>query len=365
MWPTEAGSIGRYGSRAKLPAVVPSHSRFFAVPRVRAFASGFDALRVYGSGAASDGGAQADSALNLGGYRSSTELQPFAIFGGMLNVVIERASGGLLTGVGILESDGAARLRWTSPGSSAPGPWTLVGSRPVVVGDGVDGLRVRVSGDFPPAGSQSIRILDQFNNAFGQDDASDAERIAGASQYRAFFLKNEGILPLVLRLYLQRLGSARQLQATYAASGAISIAPAANVKNWQPSGFFENQDTGEVLYYSSRTDSELTIPAAGRDVFGEVAGGVAGSIGDAIHPIPGQRIAAETPVAREIQTIADESTAPTGLTWKHGVETDDADTIEETLLSGELLGVWVQRLVSAGASARAQVPVDIVIETQR
>jgi hypothetical protein len=231
--------------------------------------------------------------------------------------------------------------------------------------DGVEGLRVRRTGAIPPAGAKSIRILDQYNNAFGQDNLPDAQRAAGNVQYRAFFLKNHGICSLNLRLYLQRQGTARLLGATYAASGAVSISPTGGVQDWQPSGFFENQDTGEVLYFSSRTDTTLTVPAGGRDVYGDSGGGVAGSSGDTVHPLPGQRIAKETPVANAIQTIASETTAPTGLTFKHGVDTDDADVISETLAPAAMLGVWIERRDVAGASARAQAPVDVVIETQR
>lgn len=364
-WPSEAGALGVLRARGVRSLRARARSRLLPMPAVGRFAADFDALRVYGSGAASDGGAQADPDLNLGGFRSSTECQPYAVFGGMLGIVIERASGGMLTGEGILESDGTGRLRWTEPGSSTPGDWKFVGANAVTVLSGVEGLRVRRTGGIPPAGAKSIRILDQYNNAFGQDNASNAERAAGNTQYRAFFLKNEGIATLTARLYLQQLGASRVISATYASSGAIAIAPTGGVKDWPLSGFFENQDTGEVLYYASRTDSTLTVPAAGRDVFAEVGGGAAGSIGDVLYAIPGQRIAKESPVSGAVQTIAGETTAPTGLSFKHGVDTDDADVVSETLLPGQQVGVWTERRVVAGASARAQVALDVVVETQR
>lgn len=365
-WPTEAGALGVLRARNARPArrAAPC-SRLLSLPFVAPFAADFDVLRVYGSGAASDGGAQADPDLNLGGFRSSTECQPYAVFGGMLGIVIERASGGMQPGAGVLESDGTGRLRWTAPGSTEPGDWRFVGTSSVNLLNGVEGLRVRRIGAIPPAGAKSIRILDQYNNEFGQDNLPDAERAAGNAQYRAFFIKNHGISSLNVRLYLQRQGTARLLASSYAASGAVSVTPSGGVKDWARSGFFENQDTGEVLYYASRTDSVLTVPAAGRDVYGEVSGGAAGSASDAVHPIPGQRIAKETPVTGEIQTIANETTAPTGLAFKHGVDTDDPDVVSETLIPGAMLGVWLERRDVAGASARAQVPVDVVIETQR
>lgn len=371
-WPTEAGSVAFVrSSKLKKPADAP-RSRIFPPLFGAAFASGFDVLRLYGSGAASDGGAQADPNANFGNYRSSTELATLGVQGAVERIGMARLSPGHEPGVGAVESDGASSLRYTAPESSTPGPYIQVPYGTAILYDGEDaskGLRVtRASGAaFPVQGKRELLLVDQYNNAFGFDNVSHAERNAGDDEYRAVFLKNAGLRVLTVRAFMTPLGTQRTVSvAGYAAAGAVSIAPTSgDFKDWPASGFVENQDTGEVLYYSSRTSSALAVPAGGRDVYAEVGGGAAGSSGDAIYPISGLRIAKEAPSAQPsgfVQTIADEDTVPAGLTFRHPISAADAQVVTFTLNPGEIYGLWLHRAIVAGATAAALVRNFITVE---
>src|SRR5688572_24900429 len=79
-----------------------------------------DALRLYLSGAASDGGAQADPNAALGNYRSSTEVEVLAatITSPIANVTVDYVAGANGTGSGSLAATGADTLAWTPPGGT-------------------------------------------------------------------------------------------------------------------------------------------------------------------------------------------------------------------------------------------------------
>lgn len=65
------------------------------------------------------------------------------------------------------------------------------------------------------------------------------------------------------------------------------------------------------------------------------------------------RIASESVVDGAIQTIANETTAPTGLSWS--TPTEASPLTIGTVSAGALTGLWVERYVSAGATASGAV----------
>lgn len=168
--------------------------------------SNFDDVKIYGSGAGSDGGVQTDHNLNLGGYRSASEIQSLSVFGAMEHVSVLRAGGANIPGAGALESDGAGRVRWTAPGSYAAGAWAALNDgATVVLPDGVypdRGVRVSRSGAVPKAGSRTIKFLETYNGGMGLPNVDDASRIAGEDSYRCVFVRNESGMSIpFLRLY--------------------------------------------------------------------------------------------------------------------------------------------------------------------
>ena len=91
------------------------------------------------------------------------------------------------------------------------------------------------------------------------------------------------------------------------------------------------------------------MPANGRGRLGTSAG--AGAATDSIVAVPGIRIGKEEPSSKTtgfIQTIANEGTAPTGITWDTDV-TAAAGVSIGNLLTLEMYALWIHRDVIAGA----------------
>lgn len=315
-----------------------------------------DLVRLYLSGAASDGGAQADPQAALGNYRSSTEFDGLGAI--MRSIIpglrIDHVAHGNGIGVATLHADGP--VAWTPPGGTR-GPYVTIanGQTRVLHGLGDPGAYVRVTQTRAIGldGSATVDVVDIVHGLW--DLVTNTERAAGDTEYRCIVFKcGAGGSALDLRFWLALLGTAQVVNSSgYAASGAVTVTCKDTYEDWPESGYVENEDTGEVLYYSSRTDTALTVPAGGRDVWTDVAGGAAGSEDDALRPLPGLRIALEAPSAQPagfFQTIADEDTAPTGLTFKHPTSAADADarTLDK-LAPGHIGGLWIERKVPAGA----------------
>ena len=150
-----------------------------------------------------------------------------------------------------------------------------------------------------------------------------------------------------------RVSAAGQLGASGA--GTISIS-AGDFTDWPASGWCRIETAAdaerEIVYYSSRTTTALTVPAAGRGLLGTSA--AAGAADDNIYPVPGIRLAKEAPSADAIQTIASETTAPTGVTWNSAIRLSDGLQIGN-LASLAKYGLWVHRQIPAGAAAIASM----------
>lgn len=71
-------------------------------------------------------------------------------------------------------------------------------------------------------------------------------------------------------------------------------------------------------------------------------------------------VAAETPTSGEIQTVADEDTAPTAVTFS--APTSGSPLTIGTLTPGQTVGLWVKRYVDAGASADARVTANVIVQ---
>lgn len=156
--------------------------------------SDLDCVKIYGSGALSDGGVQPDRALDLGGFRSASEIQILSVFGAVPNVAVTRVGEDNLAGVGGLESDGAGNLRWLAPGESEAAPWVAVGDgeEKALPSAGMPGrsLRVKRSGAAPDMGARVLRLMEVFNGPLGLVNVDDATRQAGEERYRCLFLRN-------------------------------------------------------------------------------------------------------------------------------------------------------------------------------
>jgi hypothetical protein len=323
-----------------------------------------DSLRLYLTGAASDGAAQANADASLGGFRSSSEITHLAsaVTSPISNITIGFVSGANGTGTGTLTATGADTLTWSAPGGSAGAAQTIAnGETKILEANGAPEKFVRVTRTSATAlgGTATVTLTNEFNNVIGFDNVSSAEAAAGDLEYRAIMARNvsatgvKNVKAYVGTLGTQLVSGAAQLSA----SGAGSVGPASGAfTDWPSSGYCRIESSAnalkEIVYYSSRTNSALTVPAGGRGRLGTSA--QAGASTDKIYPVPGIRIGRETPASNAIQTVANESTPPTGITWSTGITADTGVSIGD-LAAGALHGLWIERAVVAGATAEAQV----------
>ena len=329
-----------------------------------------DSVRAYLTGAASDGGAQSDPNLSLGNYRSSTPLVSLdnVITSPIANVTVDHVSGSNGEGVGTITAATVNTLTWTPPGGTAGAAVTIAnGETKILEGFGAPGKFVRVTrtSAVDLAGAATCTLTYKFNDLIGFDDTSAAEAAAGDVEYRALMLKNEASAAVKnVTVYIGLLGTnqasgAAQLSASGA--GVITLSTG-NFNDWPDSGFCRIESSvgtlREIVYYSSRTSTTLTVPADGRGLLGTAA--AAGSASDIIRAVPGIRIASEAPSSSHIQTIVDENTAPTGRTWVTPVSKATGLVIGD-LASLALYGLWIEREIPVGATSEASVLKSIAI----
>lgn len=324
-----------------------------------------DSLRFYLTGAASDGGTQTDPDASLGNYRSSTLDEYFDqnVTSAISNVTIDFVSGAHAEGNGTLTADSVDTLTWTPPGGSAGAAVTIAnGETKVLEGSGAPEQYIRVSRTTADdlTGAATVALTKKYNNAIGFDNVEASEASAGDTEYRAMMVKNESTVSVEnVKVYIATLGTQRVSDTTQlgaSGAGTVESSTASAFADWPESGFCRIEDSGntlqEIVYYSSRTDTVLTVPSAGRGLLGTSAS--AGAATDLIYPVPGIRIAKEAPSSDAIQTIADESTAPTSVTWSTGITSAGGIDIG-TLAASALYGLWVERVVVAGATSAASV----------
>lgn len=321
-----------------------------------------DSVRTYLTGAASNGGAQADHNAALGNYRSSSEIGVLSatITSPIANVTVDYIAGANGTGTGTLTATGSDTLAWTPPGGTQGAAVTILnGETKIIEGSDLNKfVRVTRTSATALAGTASLAIVDVYNNAIGFDNVSSAEASAGDNEYRAICFKNESTLTVSgLVAYIKTLGTQRTSDGgQLAASGAGTITTTGSFADWPASGWAHIKDSGgtlrEIVYYTSRTTTVLTVPAAGRGRLGTSA--AAGAASDTVDAVPGIRIGKEAPTgsatAGNAQTIANESAAPSGVTWNTGITSATGVSIGN-LLTGEIYFLWIHREIPAGATA--------------
>jgi hypothetical protein len=322
-----------------------------------------DSLRFFHSGAEADDDGQTDPNACLGNYRSSTEIEPLdaTITSPISNVTVEFIAGANGTGSGTLTASGADELRWTPPGGTIGAAVTITNGQTKILegGGGETNKFIRVTRTSATAltGTATLTIVEVFNNAVGFDNVSSAEAAAGDNEYRALFIQNRSAVPVSnLKVYIGTLGTQRTTNsAQLGASGSGTIGTTGSFADWPDSGFAHVKTSGgttrEIVYYSSRTSTVLTVPAAGRGLLGTSAG--AGAATDTVDAVPGIRIAAEAPDAPtdgKIQIIANEGTAPTAVSWNTGTTAAGGVSIG-TLDADEIYGLWIHRHVVVGEVA--------------
>lgn len=326
-----------------------------------------DSLRLHLSGAASDGGAQADPDASLGNYRSSTEVTHLghSITNPIANVTIDYVSGKNALGPGTLHAPTADTLTWKAHGGSTGTAVTIANGETKIVEDGTDTnayLRVSRTSADGLTGTATVTIVDQLNNQIGFDNITSAEAVASDDEYRVLFFKVDASSSVkLLKVWIGQDGTATTSSVgQLGASGAGTIQGAADCfSDWPDTGGCRIETSGdvirEIVYYNLKTSDTLTVPAAGRELLGTTA--AAGANDDNLYNVPLIRIAKEAPSAQPsgyIQTIADEDTAPAAVSWVSGVTAATGVDIG-TLATGYIQGLWIHRETPAGQVAEAGI----------
>jgi hypothetical protein len=326
--------------------------------------TGPDSLYEYLTGAGSDGGAQTDPAASLGNYRSSTEAASLGIqiANALAGVSILFAGGGNPLGDGVLVAPDSTHLTWKPFGAGSAGsPVAFSGTQiKAIPGPANAGQYLRVQATTPlTPGSSTITLSPLYNKFFGFDNVAVADAAAGLVNYRGSIIRNESAVSVTsIKRWIGELATSA-ITATgggLGASGAGTITTSGTFADWPDTGWCHVFASGgtdkEIVYYTSRTDTVLTVPAAGRAQLGSTA--TAGTTGDTLHSVPGIAIAVEPGGAQafgsSIQTIANQTTAPAGVTWNTGILSSTGLNIG-TLATNQQIGFWLKRAIPAGCKA--------------
>ncbi len=319
-----------------------------------------DAVGLYLTGAYNDNAA-GTVAASLGGARMPVEVKACEalISGGLPAVIVEHVAG--------VPGEGAARIRATGASALAFTPVNGTEGAPVAIADGgivlLEGasgdqyVRVRRDGaDNFGTDAFELEVRAPFDGLIGMGDVDATHSASGDNEYLSGILNAHGEEAVTMVVYLGTLGTQRVSNSAHlGASGSGTIATATT------NGFADAPHTGwarvtkadttlrEIVYYSSRTSTVLTVPSAGRARLGTSA--AAGAADDVIDFVPGIRIALEAPDADgAIQTIATRRTAPTGLTWSTAISSGAALTTG-AVNPLDNYGLWIHREIPVGAKA--------------
>ncbi len=326
-----------------------------------------DALAIFHSGALVRAYAQQSEIACLGGERSSTEMLRLAalIEFPIPDLWIEHIFGENGEGEAFIEVKDSNELYYTAPGGTKGAAVTLADGDTKVLEDNDDDMAIRVSRSGADGFAaylnkhMSLLLRKPFGTPLGHDNVTDAEREVGHSSYRAIFLKNHGTLQMtLLKVWRKTLGTQQVTDGgQLGGAGAGTITTTGSFADWPASGNAYIKTTGgaeqEEIAYTSRTATVLTVPAAGRAQLGTSA--TAGNADDTIDATPAIRIAPETPGGSDtIQTIANETTAPTGRTWDLGITAATGVSIG-TLATGVERGLWIHRQIAADTTGAGYI----------
>lgn len=322
-----------------------------------------DSLYEYLTGAGSDGGTQLSPSLSFGNFRSATEAIHYGIFltNAIRNAKPVFASGLNPSGAGQLTAFNTTDLAWTPNGASGYGPRvTFTGTETKMLeAINAPGQYLRVAGTVPFApGVAIVSLVRKVNSVFASDDVSIAESAAGVNKYRGTIVRNESSNAVnTIQRYVATYGTQQvSNSAQLGGSGSGTIATSGSFASWPTTGWCQVRSSGntlkEVVYYSARTATVLTVPTAGRALLGTSA--TAGANTDKVYAVPGIAIALEPggtqAFGNAIQIIVNGNTAPSGVTWNKEITAATGLQLA-TLAPNFQIGFWIWKHVPAGIKA--------------
>lgn len=318
-----------------------------------------DAIGILLTGSTAVGSTQNDADLSLGGNISGTEMAQYDgyFITPIPNLIVLQTSGDNGDGTGTLFAVDENTLSYAAPGESLDSTNSQAianGETKTIEGTDKDKfLRVERDTAVGISGDMGIQLRETLNNVVGMDNVTEAERAAGTDTYRAFALKAHGPQNVtLLKLWIGELATSQTSDGgQLPGAGQGSITTTGSFTGWAEQGWVHIRTVADVLreiaYYTDRTDTVLTVIGLGRGLLGTSAS--AGAADDTIHSVPGIRIGKETPVDGAIQTIANESTAPAGITWNAEI-TAALGVDVGSLNASSTIGIWIHRDMPVGAS---------------
>lgn len=271
-------------------------------------------------------------------------------------VCIQYISGANGVGYGYIRAASASTLAYTAPGSATEGTAvTLANGASAVLVDGADTSKyVRVYRDSAESmgGRMRLNIRKVYNNALAQTDLTNAERAAGKASYRGLFLRNRNSIACSsIKVWIRTLGTQRvSNSAQLSSSGAGSITTTGSFADWPDKGFCHIKTSGgttrEIVRYTSRTATTLTVDAAGRAMLGTTA--AAGASDDTLDCVPPIRLSWETPGDEGlIEALTNETTEPAAASWNSGI-TEATGLTLSSLADAANTALWIHREIPAG-----------------
>lgn len=309
-----------------------------------------DSLRDYLTGAASDGATQNNQALSLGNYRASAEWGGLAmqIANAINNITVDYASGANDLGPNELKAVTTSMIQWSDgdPVAISNGQTVLVEAR-----NPSKFIRVtKYTSNDLEIKTSIVTLSVPFNNIFGFSNVSKTVAAAGANLYRAIIAKNVSSVSISnFNRWIAELGTARVSDvAQLGASGSGTLTTSGSFDDWPDTGYchiFNGSSSREIVYYSSRTTTSLNVIA--RALLGTSSS--AGSATDSLKSVPGIAIAKDLAGVTNpgaIATIADETTAPAGVTWNRGI-TEATGLQIGNMDAGQQIGIWIWKHIPA------------------
>lgn len=332
-----------------------------------------DSLRAKLTGASTHDGSQSDPDASLGDHLSSNRVAGMgtSISNAISNLTVDYVSHANGEGDGTLDTPTVDTVTWTPPGGSAGAEVSIADGESKLV-EGSDPNKfviVSRTSTSDLSGTATVTLSWPLNNVVGLDNVGSSEASNGDKEYRCIGFENVNAQSVSLEnvtVFLKTLGTQQTTDdGQLGSSGSGTISTTGSFGDWPDRGYARIEDsTGtlrEIVYYSSRTSTSLTVPSDGRGLLGTTAS--AGASDDVVDAIPGFRVAAEIPGSQpsgSVQSVADEDTAPS-VNWSTAITASGGISVG-TLDSEHWFGVWVEREVPANAEADAEVLNKIRVE---
>ena len=316
---------------------------------------GGDQLRLWLTGASTYRGDQEASNNALGDFHSDSEAIRMGWFEAraIKNLVILTASRACGLGVGSIAVVGT-KVAFAAPNGQLGTAQLVNVGFPQVLSDGLNPsawVKVLRTTSDELVGATAVEFVEGFNNLFGMDNSV----YTGSDTYRCAMFSNDGLGTLTnISVWLNPLATSVTCQGGLDGSNPGTIFGPDNAFNsWPFEGTVRIDDSGgaikEIVWFNSRTSCTLNVTARG--MLGTFA--TSGSAGDILTPIPPIAIGKElaNPLfLGNVQTIANENTPPTAVTFSTPIVSTDGVQVA-SLNPNEQFGLWMHRQIPSGALA--------------